>query len=94
MWKDFNIEDYAPPRSVKTYASMSTGEANKENAWNGQLNGETDDTWSPVITIPKPFKMTLREAKKQKKLTPVSNSLQPSDGITSCYICPGLLVNR
>jgi len=65
MWRDFNIADYAETRATRERPSSAVGSSHsdKENV---------KDTWSPVITIPKPFKMTLREAnKKEVKKTKV-----------------------
>ena len=80
MWKDFNIDEYAPTptRSLRERPSSASGsyQSNKENTWQGSSSQQRDmiksgDSWSPIITIPKPFKMTLREEKKQKTKTKV-----------------------
>jgi len=76
MWKDFNIDEYAPPRSLRDLQSSGSGSyvSNKENSgWtSNRLTAEdAKDSWSPIITIPKPFKMMIREEKKQKKKSKV-----------------------
>lgn len=73
MWRDFDIEKYAPPRqSLKEQPSSATESylSNKENSFSASKN-KVGETWSPMITIPKPFKMTLRESNKSKKKTKV-----------------------
>ena len=75
MWKDFNIDEYAPSRSLRERPASASGShtSNKENnSWDSKAaTKRAGDTWSPIITIPKPFDMMVREEKKQKKKTKV-----------------------
>ena len=52
MWSDFSIEDYAPRGSYGD-------EQEKE--------GKCRDKWTPKITVPKPFSMTMRESQSPKR---------------------------
>ncbi|KAL3873134.1 hypothetical protein ACJMK2_036288 [Sinanodonta woodiana] len=61
MWDQFSIEDYAPRERRASSASMVQREREKDE----RLEME----WKHRITVPKPFKMTLREATKEKKKT-------------------------
>lgn len=74
MWKDFNIDEYAPSRSLKERPASASGSynSNKENYGWSSTRPKPAETWSPIITIPKPFNMMKREEKKQKKKTKVS----------------------
>jgi protein FAM161A len=75
MWKDFSVDDYAPRRSTRkrsnSLSRLST--ARSTSAERLQLQ---EETWSPKITIPKPFKMTLRDAKKTPKKTKAMMELE------------------
>lgn len=78
MWKDFNIDEYAPTptRSMRERPASASGSnhSNKENTWMSSSQRDGDrmgDSWSPMITIPKPFKMMQREEKKLKTKTKV-----------------------
>lgn len=66
MWKDFNIDEYTPSRSLRERPTSASGSytSNKENR---STRVREDDSWSPVITIPKPFNMMVREEKKKKQ---------------------------
>ena len=55
MWKDFSVRDYTTTNDETFEPHESERPKEKE--------------WSPVITVPKPFSMTLREATKEKRKT-------------------------
>ncbi|XP_033640265.1 protein FAM161B-like [Asterias rubens] len=57
MWDDFSVDEYAP-RS----RSRSNSRASSVKSTGSIKNKE----WSPKITIPKPFKMTQRDASKER----------------------------
>ncbi|XP_067938833.1 protein FAM161A-like [Watersipora subatra] len=80
MWKDFNLDEYAPSRAQRELTASASGSysSNKENnSWGPHAStGKVGDTWSPVITIPKPFRMMLREEKKQKTKTKAQEELE------------------
>ena len=67
MWDDFSIHDYSSNRAASgNRRPRSSSTPRKKQAW------------SPVITIPKPFNMTVRdEHKKEKSHTRYSNSCSP-----------------
>ncbi|XP_071962142.1 protein FAM161A-like [Antedon mediterranea] len=53
MWEDFSLDNYMPrPRSVNSSSRSSSSTKKKD--------------WSPKITIPQPFKMTMRETCKKR----------------------------
>ncbi|XP_070576861.1 protein FAM161B-like [Ptychodera flava] len=67
MWDGFSVDEYAPrsrtqprPRTISRSSSQSS------------LKKE----WSPKITIPKPFSMTLRDAGRVKKKTKAAIELE------------------
>ncbi|XP_071498894.1 protein FAM161B-like [Diadema antillarum] len=67
MWDDFNVDSYAPrSRSLsRSSARSSTSQQSKSKEW------------SPKITIPKPFSMTMRESSiEQKKTTRASMEVE------------------
>ncbi|XP_078676318.1 protein FAM161A-like [Branchiostoma floridae x Branchiostoma belcheri] len=64
MWDDFSVEDYAPRGRSVSRASRTSVSTKKSKEW------------SPKITIPEPFEMTLREASKPKKKTSAMLALQ------------------
>ena len=55
MWDNFSIEEYAPP--IK----------HNEKRVKSHVSEPVRQTWSPQITIPEPFTMTIREEAKPKK---------------------------
>ena len=55
MWSDFSIEDYAPPR----------GSYGDEQEKGGKHQDKKE--WTPKITVPKPFLMTVRESQSPKR---------------------------
>ncbi|XP_069118538.1 protein FAM161A-like [Argopecten irradians] len=57
MWDNFSIEEYAPRAERPSSATVTR----KEKA----------DQWRHRITIPKPFKMTIREMNKEKKISQI-----------------------
>eukprot|EP00058_Branchiostoma_floridae_P027991 XP_002613482.1 hypothetical protein BRAFLDRAFT_119845 [Branchiostoma floridae] len=64
MWDDFSVDDYAPRGRSASRASRTSTSTKKSKEW------------SPKITIPEPFEMTLREASKPKKKTSAMLALQ------------------
>jgi protein FAM161A len=59
MWEEFSIEDYYPrSRQRPSSATVTRKERNKK-----------EKEWRHRITIPKPFKMTIREENKEKTLS-------------------------
>ncbi|CAH1792580.1 unnamed protein product [Owenia fusiformis] len=73
MWENFSVEDYAPRerqakpkqrRNSVTSSTSSTHSRRKEDAGRESL---TDTSrWRHRITIPEPFKMTVRDVQKSK----------------------------
>ncbi len=63
MWDDFAIDDYAP----RTQKQKSTPISSKAKQEKDAANTELAKAWKNKITVPKPFNMTLREAKKPQK---------------------------
>ncbi|ELU12928.1 hypothetical protein CAPTEDRAFT_198730 [Capitella teleta] len=65
MWKDFSVDEYVPRRSTlrrsNSLSRLSSGRSSSAE--------RVKEDWTPKITIPKPFRMTLREAKKTPKKT-------------------------
>ncbi|XP_043917118.1 protein FAM161A [Protopterus annectens] len=55
MWDGFSVEDYVQTRK---YNQLSSNQIKKM---------KKTKEWSPKITIPEPFHMTIREAKKQRE---------------------------
>ena len=55
MWERFSIENYAPKERRHSSSSLMKSRQTQK------------DNWRHRLTIPKPFKMTLREANKEKK---------------------------
>merc|ERR1712136_178869 len=56
MWDDFSIHDYSSNRAASgNRRPRSSSTPRKKEAW------------SPVITIPKPFNMTVRDEHKKEK---------------------------
>ncbi|NWS42587.1 F161A protein, partial [Probosciger aterrimus] len=56
MWDGFSVEDYIPrtkPSSLSSPACRTTQKKQK--------------AWSPKVTVPKPFQMTIREARKKEQ---------------------------
>lgn len=51
MWDNFSVDDYWSPDSTETKDSPKKG----------------TETWSPKITVPEPFSMTIREAQTPKQ---------------------------
>ncbi|XP_005989629.1 protein FAM161A isoform X2 [Latimeria chalumnae] len=56
MWNGFNVEDYIQPEHCKVLRSSNTKKIKKK-----------PKDWSPKITVPEPFQMTVREAEKKKQ---------------------------
>jgi len=59
MWDDFSVDDYVSNTRmthIRRKANLRPKSAPLQKK-----------EWSPVITIPKPFKMTLREERKKEK---------------------------
>ncbi|KAK3595558.1 hypothetical protein CHS0354_021669 [Potamilus streckersoni] len=61
MWEQFSIEDYAPRERRASSASMVHRKREKDK--------KIEMEWKHRITVPQPFKMTLRDAAKEKKKT-------------------------
>uniref|UniRef100_A0A8C8R5F6 Protein FAM161A n=1 Tax=Pelusios castaneus TaxID=367368 RepID=A0A8C8R5F6_9SAUR len=56
MWDGFSVEDYVG----RTKHSLPSSSAFK-------MVGRKQKEWSPKVTVPKPFQMTIREAKKKQQ---------------------------
>ena len=54
MWSDFSIEDYAPCGSYSEEQEKGGKQQNKKE-------------WTPKITVPKPFSMTVRDSQSPKR---------------------------
>ncbi|XP_002735485.1 protein FAM161B-like [Saccoglossus kowalevskii] len=64
MWDGFSVDDYAPrSRSRTRVSSRASSRASSKE-------------WSPKITIPKPFKMTLRDSGRVKKKSKAAEQLE------------------
>lgn len=59
MWDNFSIEDYAPRSTGRPSSAVVTKREKKQKI----------SEWRYKLTIPKPFNMTLREAKKERRKT-------------------------
>ncbi|OXB80819.1 UNVERIFIED_CONTAM: hypothetical protein H355_003730 [Colinus virginianus] len=55
MWDGFSVEDYVPCRKHSPPSTLAARTARKQKAW------------SPKVTVPKPFQMTIREAKRREQ---------------------------
>uniref|UniRef100_A0A8C3Q3K3 Protein FAM161A n=1 Tax=Chrysolophus pictus TaxID=9089 RepID=A0A8C3Q3K3_CHRPC len=55
MWDGFSVDDYLPPRKHSLPSAAAARTTWKQKAW------------SPKITVPKPFQMTIREARKKEQ---------------------------
>ncbi|XP_065587227.1 protein FAM161A [Cyrtonyx montezumae] len=55
MWDGFSVEDYIPCRKHSPPSTLAARTARKQKAW------------SPKVTVPKPFQMTIREAKRKEQ---------------------------
>ncbi|NXJ04813.1 F161A protein, partial [Odontophorus gujanensis] len=55
MWDGFSVEDYVPRRKHSPPSTLAARTARKQKAW------------SPKVTVPKPFQMTIREAKRKEQ---------------------------
>ncbi|CAC5422067.1 FAM161A [Mytilus coruscus] len=64
MWEEFSIEDYYP-RSRQRPSSATVTKGEKE-----------EKEWRHRITIPKPFKMTIREENKEKTVSKAQMELE------------------
>ncbi|XP_061317572.1 protein FAM161A, partial [Pezoporus flaviventris] len=53
MWDGFSVEDYIPRTKPSSPACRTTQKKQK--------------AWSPKVTVPKPFQMTIREARKKEE---------------------------
>nr|XP_032804008.1 protein FAM161A isoform X2 [Petromyzon marinus] len=62
MWEGFSVDDYAPcekPERVRTTSESSTSVSTKSAA-------KKPMEWTPKITIPEPFGMTVREEERRR----------------------------
>ena len=55
MWENFSIHDYSADQTTSGNRRPRSSSTPRKNAW------------SPVITIPKPFNMTIRDEQKKEK---------------------------
>ena len=62
MWEDFSLNEYIDKGNRRPEKKTSRVKVRPQSA--PQVKKE----WSPVITIPKPFNMTLRDERKSGKL--------------------------
>ncbi|XP_039593973.1 protein FAM161A isoform X2 [Polypterus senegalus] len=56
MWDDFSIHDYIAHEKLRAQLSPKRH----------KMKGKSKE-WSPAVTVPEPFQMTIREEKKKKK---------------------------
>ncbi|NXL82988.1 F161A protein, partial [Alectura lathami] len=56
MWDGFSVEDYVPRRKHSLPSAPAARTAQKQQK-----------TWSPKVTVPKPFQMTIREARRKEQ---------------------------
>ena len=68
MWDNFSVEEYAPPRSRPRSASLSRlSHTSSRTKTKVEEKPEVDAIdWRHRITIPKPFRMSLRDSAKEK----------------------------
>ncbi|XP_072189213.1 protein FAM161A [Excalfactoria chinensis] len=55
MWDGFSVDDYLPPRKHSLPRAPAARTTRKQKAW------------SPKVTVPKPFQMTIREARRKEQ---------------------------
>lgn len=55
MWDGFSVDEYLPPRKQGLPSAPAAGTTRKQKAW------------SPKVTVPKPFQMTIREARRKEQ---------------------------
>ncbi|XP_015712501.2 protein FAM161A [Coturnix japonica] len=55
MWDGFSVDDYLPPRKHSLPRAPAARTRQKQKAW------------SPKVTVPKPFQMTIREARRKEQ---------------------------
>ncbi|XP_046770987.1 protein FAM161A isoform X3 [Gallus gallus] len=55
MWDGFSVDEYLPPRKHGLPSAPAAGTTRKQKAW------------SPKVTVPKPFQMTIREARRKEQ---------------------------
>ncbi len=69
MWDNFSIDEYAPRRSRYRHRSNSLSRLSRSSSFDRNsgrpLSGSISE-WRNRVTVPKPFKMTLRESLKEK----------------------------
>nr|XP_054758365.1 protein FAM161B-like [Lytechinus pictus] len=65
MWEDFSVDSYVPRSRSLSRASARSNSTQQSKA----------KEWSPKITIPKPFSMSLRESSEERKKTRASMDL-------------------
>lgn len=66
MWEDFSIDSYATRSRSMSKASARSNSTQQSKA----------KEWSPKITIPKPFTMSVRESSEERKKTRASMELE------------------
>lgn len=62
MWDDFRLRDYLSP-TIETEVREKRIEPKRPQS----APAKKTKSWSPIITIPKPFSMTIREEEKREK---------------------------
>ena len=69
MWDNFSIDDYAPRKSRLRQRSNSMSKLSRSSSFDrksDRASSVTSTDWKNRVTIPKPFKMTVRENFKEK----------------------------
>ncbi|NWX87644.1 F161A protein, partial [Nothoprocta pentlandii] len=70
MWDGFSVEDYVP-RTKQSLPSSPVPRA----------MGKQPKAWSPKVTVPKPFQMTIREARKKEQNVKSKSQLEMENNL-------------
>ena len=69
MWDNFSIDDYAPRRSRAKQRSNSMSKLSRSSSMDKKSDralSVTSTDWKHRVTVPQPFKMTVRESFKER----------------------------
>ncbi|KAJ8045298.1 hypothetical protein HOLleu_08281 [Holothuria leucospilota] len=66
MWDDFSVDSYAPRSRRDSRVSSRSTDSKKQ---------KKKTEWTPHITIPKPFQMTIRDSEKEHKMSRASQEI-------------------
>nr|XP_025950525.1 protein FAM161A isoform X2 [Dromaius novaehollandiae] len=70
MWDDFSVEDYIPRTEHSLPSSPVFRKMRKKQK-----------AWSPKVTVPKPFQMTIREARKKEQNVKSKSQLEMENNL-------------